>query len=259
MQFEIKELSKNTTRITTVDERWYVTQNEAEKKTYVPSVTWIASHYPKGVGYYKWLANKGWDESQEIMTTAGTRGSKIHSAIEVLLNGEEVKMSSVFTNTENGMDEELTADEYEAIMAFVDWYNLTKPKTIKTEFNVIGKKYAGTVDYICTIKKKVRNKVVTERFIVDFKTSQQIWPSHVLQVSAYKHLIDKMTKKEHKIAILQVGYRYNKRRFKFTELEDQYDLFKAAYKIWDYEVKQKQPLQRDFPNSLKLDKDEKKD
>jgi hypothetical protein len=62
---------------------------------YVPSVTWITGHYPKGVQFYKWLAEHGWDESQAIKQAAGDNGSKVHDAISAILRGEEVRIDSL--------------------------------------------------------------------------------------------------------------------------------------------------------------------
>jgi hypothetical protein len=47
---------------------------------YVPPVTWIAGHYPKRIAFYKWFAEKGWDESQALKSAAGDKGSKLHEA-----------------------------------------------------------------------------------------------------------------------------------------------------------------------------------
>jgi hypothetical protein len=70
---------KRIVQVTTTDERWYVRESADEKTglpsyKYVPSVTWIAGHYPKGVGFYKWLADKGWNEAEAIKTAAGGKG-----------------------------------------------------------------------------------------------------------------------------------------------------------------------------------------
>ena len=64
---------------TIADERWYFKDGKDPQTgnpimTAVPSVTWIGSFYPKGVQYYKWLAEHGWDESQVIMREAGEKG-----------------------------------------------------------------------------------------------------------------------------------------------------------------------------------------
>ena len=59
---------KKIVQITVEDERWYSKPNpeKEEELIYVPSVTWIASYYPKGERFYKWLASKGWDEAEAL-------------------------------------------------------------------------------------------------------------------------------------------------------------------------------------------------
>lgn len=89
MKIEIRKVDqeKGITQITSLDERWY----EKDGK-YFPSLTWICSFWPKGVQFYKWLAEKGWDEAEALKKAAGDKGSKVHHAIEDLLNGKTVKM-----------------------------------------------------------------------------------------------------------------------------------------------------------------------
>ena len=98
MKKEIRTVDKERgiLQVTTVDERWYVKESKDEetglpKHEYVPSVTWICDHYPKGVAFYKWLASKGWDESQAIKSAAGDKGSKVHYAIRDLIEGRVVQ------------------------------------------------------------------------------------------------------------------------------------------------------------------------
>lgn len=82
-------------QVTTVDERWYC-RTGTDPKTgnpameYVPSATWIAGHYPKGIWFYKWLAKNGWDEAQAIKEAAADKGSKVHHAISALFDGVEI-------------------------------------------------------------------------------------------------------------------------------------------------------------------------
>src|SRR3954462_1635790 len=164
-------------QVTIADERWYV-KEERDGKTelptlrYVPSVTWIAGHYPKGVQFYKWLAEHGWDESQAIKQAAGDKGSKVHDAISAILRGEEVRIDSKFLNRSTEQEEELTLEECDAIKSFVDWRNEVKPVSIAWDVTIFSSKYgyAGTIDYICEIDG------VT--YIVDFKTSANVWPEY---------------------------------------------------------------------------------
>jgi hypothetical protein len=257
MKKEIRTVdkAKQILQVTTVDERWYVRdmvdpETGMPKYEFVPSVTWICDHYPKGVAFYKWLASKGWDESQAIKTAAGDKGSKVHYAIRDLIEGKAVMIDAKYKNNSTGEEEELSFEEYDCIMAFVLWHKEAKPKFIAWEFSVWGDGYAGTVDLLCEIDGHL--------YLVDFKTSQSIWPSMEIQVSAYKHALeDQAAAVGAKLAILQVGYRLNKKRYKFTEVEDHFNEFLAAKVIWAKETKGVQPHQKDYPLRVRLDLGEK--
>lgn len=247
MKIEYKEIKtvdgKQVVQITTADERWY-----KDGEAFKPSTTWIGSYYPKGVAYYKWLAEHGWDEAEALKREAGERGSKIHQAIAALIDGKEVKMDDKFTNTSTGQEEELTVDEWEAIMSFKSWYDEAKPQTVDHEFLILAPLYAGTGDYLYKDSKG-------DYHLLDFKTSQNIWKSHELQVSAYKHAIEKQRNIKIKyVEILQIGYKRNKAGYKLTLVNDCYELFKNVYMIWLDENKNVHPRQKDYPVSLKIEK-----
>lgn len=243
MQHEtrIVDAEKGIIQITTEDERFYA-KTVNGKTIYIPSVTWICDYYPKGIAFYKWLANTGWDEAQALKEAGGERGTYAHNACEMLLNGSTINYNTIVN------DRELTTEEYVCVISFVDWFSSTKPIVEQCELTVFSPddRYAGTVDLICIIKG--------ERWIVDMKTSASIWPSSILQVSAYKHACKGIDK----IGILQLGYKRNKNKYKFTEVPDQFDLFNAAYLIWESEMKDVQPFQRDYPLELKLNLEVKK-
>ena len=252
MQKEIRALKEDgIVQVTLVDERWYArpkmdaTTGLPATYEFVPSVTWICGFYPKGIGFYKWLASTGWDEAQAIKTAAGDRGSKVHQAVGDLLEGHDVAMDAKYLNRTTGVPEELTLEEYECLMAFRDWWTDAKPTLIAREFVLWGDGYAGTGDLLCTIKG--------ESWLIDLKTSQYVWPEHELQVSAYKHAVPGLwSNLVLKLGILQVGYRANKRKWKLTEVADQYDLFLSAKAIWAKETAGAEVFQRDYPLRLSL-------
>jgi len=263
MKKEIKVIdeAKGIVRITTADERWYshlIPEKERiiDQYEWIPSVTWITSYYPKGIAYMKWLANHGWDESKAIMQEAGEKGSKIHLAISAYLTGRVIKMDDKFFSHETGQDEELTTEEYASLLTFVKWFETYTPEIIANELTVFNfeDSYAGTLDFICRIGDQI--------YIIDFKTGQNIWQSHRLQLSAYSHAdIDleklKITPEEwskRRLMILRVGYKKNKNGYKADEIEDQFDLFLTASKIWANETKGIEPKQRDYPLSVQMGK-----
>lgn len=250
MKKEIRTVNGNMVQITTVDERWYA-RPRVDPSTklpagfdFVPSVTWIAEHYPKGIGFYKWLAEHGWDEAQALKEAAGDKGSKVHAAVADLLNGITVGMEAAFVNPSTGQPEPLTLEEYRAILSFANWHEGAKPDTIAQDVVVWNDRdgYAGTVDYVCKLEG-----VLT---VIDFKTSKGIWPGHRMQVSAYKAANPAW--KDAQLAILQLGYERNKLGYKFTEIADCYPLFLAAKVIWAEETAGQVPSQKDYPVSVTL-------
>lgn len=279
-EIRIADEKSGTIQITTQDERWYTKPSE-DKETklpiykYVPSVTWIAGFYPAGIGYYKWLANHGWDEAEALKIEAGNKGSKVHLAVADILLGKEVRIDSKYPNRD-GVPEELTVEEIECIQSFVDWQKENPGEVIAFEVVLFSDKhnYAGTADCIYKTteveqisKTKDAIKIETDTYwLIDFKTGQYVWPSHEIQISAYRECIvngengfQKLPPTaDLKLAILQLGYKMNKKRYKFTEIEPQFDLFLAAQKIWKKECENQTPKQRDYNIVLSPAKEEKK-
>lgn len=265
MKKEIRTVDekRGIVQITISDERWYlkpVPNKDTELPEYkeVPSVTWIASFYPKGIPFYKWLADKGWDESEAIKNAAGNRGSKVHLAIADILLGKEVRIDSKYPSKDSGQLEELTLEEIECIQSYINWYKeLTEDNDVEPiafEVPVFSDKYnyAGTVDFIVKLTNKKTSEI--SYWLIDFKTGQYIWTEYTLQCSAYRETIingengyPKLPPTaDLKLAILQLGYRMNKKGYKFTELEPDFDMFLTAQKIWKKESGNQSPKKKDF-------------
>lgn len=266
MKKEIRIVKGGVMQITLPDERWYV-NHATDQKTgnpiyeYWPSTSWIASFYPKDIHFMKWLASKGWDEAEAIKMLAGNRGSKVHYAVESLLTGHEVTMKDKFINPTTNEPEELSVDEYSCVIDFVNWFKSQENIEILgieiTHFNN-EHRYGGTIDLLCRIDGQL--------WVLDLKTSKSIYQPHKLQISAYGHL-DVPLKTDgydigikewdnRKLAILQIGYKRNKDRFKFTEIDDCFNLFLATKQIWANECAKVHPPQLDLPLKVKLDLEE---
>lgn len=263
MRKEIRVTKGGVVCITLPDERWYVNHTPDPKTgnpiyEYWPSVTWIASYYPKDIGFMKWLASKGWDEAEALKVLAGDRGSKVHYAVEALLMGKEVTMKDKFINPTTNEPEELTVDEYSCVIDFVNWFKSQNIEVLGIEITHFNNehKYGGTIDLLCKIDCQI--------YVIDLKTSKSIYQSHKLQISGYGHMdiplkeygIEQDEWKERKMAILQVGYKKNKNGYKFTEVEDCFPLFLATKQIWANECEGKMPPQLEFPLKIKLDLEE---
>jgi hypothetical protein len=251
-EIRLADKEKGIVQITTYDERWYA-QDTTDPATgiptyrFVPSVTWITHFYPKGEAFLRWYAKHGWDEAEALKSAAGDKGSKIHLAIADLLEGNAVKIDSKYLNKSTGVVEELTANEYEAVMSFLEWYLEAKPEVVAFEYVVFNSAegYAGTVDLKC--------KLGGEVWILDVKSGPDVHPEHELQVSAYKHAEGQ--EDVTKIGILQVGYKRNKtKKFKVTEVPDKFGVFLSTKMIWRNETEGVAVSQKDYPLSIAIPK-----
>jgi len=261
MQKEIRELitkdGQKIWQITTNDERFYGKQTTnpttgLPEIIWLPSVTWIKNYYYTSPYLVRWIADKGLTESERIKKEAGTKGDKIHQATEQLEKDGEIRIEDKFLNKETGQMEELTAEELEAVISYKDFIDDTNAEILANEMTVFSEKYAGTLDRIFRINGQI--------YIIDLKSSQSIRKDMIIQLSAYSHTeidytglgITDEEWKARKLAVLQLGYQKNSKKYKFTEIEDRYDLFKLAYSVWQEENPDAKPKQRDFPLVIKL-------
>jgi hypothetical protein len=263
---EIITVAENIVRVTVADERWYAKailsrETGLPEYRFVPSITWIASHYPKGIGFYKWLAQHGWDESQVIKQAAADKGSKIHQACAVLIDGTTLTWrESTFVNPSTGQPEPLTVEEWEAVASFVAWVAAMRDahgphETIARDFVVFSEEHncAGTLDWL------VRFPRAAKTLLIDFKSGQHVWPEYEIQLSAYKRSLPQtllvpagLTGDDVELGVLQLGYQRNKLRYRLTPVADQWDLFLAAKTIWAKEQAGVDVFKAEYPMTLSL-------
>ena len=279
-------------QVTCSDERHYLKPGidpTTELPVYkaVPSVTWIAGFWPKGIGFYRWLADKGWDEAEAAKSAAGDKGSRVHLAIDRILKGQEFRIDTKVEDRSRSTEQEAAMSElnYEELLcvkSFLDWRQETEAdyeiETIANEITIFSEinGYAGTVDWIVRLTPKPSGKTGGDNplklagatvFVIDFKTSKQVWKEHELQISAYRVALENGenplyeknpngTETDEMVdvsglhtAILQLGYDKNRAGYKFTEIEDAFPQFKIAQQIWAEETNGNTPgfTQRDFP------------
>lgn len=243
MQYDRRVVDKERgiIQITTSDERWYYKEVDGIGK-YLPSTTWVTSYYPKGIGFEKYLVSMpSWEKAQELLIEAGIKGTFTHKGVEKIIQDKKISYDVVLEA--QGITRELTTEEYANVMAFADWYNITEPKTIKTECTVFAPNdtHAGTIDYVCEIDG--------EPWIIDFKTGASVYSSYECQLTAYRIALGI----DARLGVLQLGVKRNSlKKWKLTEVYYQPELWEAVYKIWEKETKGIQPLQRDYPLEIKL-------
>lgn len=263
-EIRIVDKERGICQVTTTDSRWY---DRVEKSpitgldtvAFRPSVTWIVDYYPKGEGFERFLKKNG-EESDQIARIAADRGYKVHLGIAAMNDGGTVKMDDKFTNPTTKEQEELTVEEYAGLMSYAEWWKeegaaqfeiLAFEYTVWPDAPVLSlatKLPAEVFEFAGTVDLKVKRKSDGAIGIIDIKTSLNVYPGHELQVSAYRK-----AEGADWGAILQVNYTRNKtKKWKFTEVPDQFPLFIATRQIWAHETEGTAPLQRDFPLSLSL-------
>jgi len=153
-------------QINFADERFYTDDD----KIYYPSITTILGVYPKGKQFEDWLKAVGMN-ADVIVEEAGNQGTKVHDAILSLCQGTELFWSI------DGV-EQYTEYEWIMIMRFNDFFTRYQPKIIATEHKVISHHYklGYTLDVVLEMEG--------HRWVVDYKTSKNIHPTHELQVAA---------------------------------------------------------------------------
>jgi hypothetical protein len=239
-------------KLTFPDARFYKT----EDGLWVPSVTTILDAYPKGPAYFEWLKAKGKD-ADEIRDEAGRRGSVVHQLTEDYDNGLEVSVLDDFGNIRVSMREWAMFERY------VEFRTKFKSHMEFIELHVSSAKlgYAGTLDRIMFLNDLIHGN----RFIIDIKTSNAIYPHYWLQLAAYKRL---WQEKGHRIDGVGIAWLNAKTKtdgkkdsiqgggWQVLLREDtaqDYKLFEATHALWLAENKNLQPKEFVYSLSHRLD------
>lgn len=268
MKREVRTIRDGMLQITLEDDRWYVRTLETGETVYLPSVTWISKYTPVTEGLLRWYAREGWEGAMEQMGAAGDRGTKVHAAVSLLIDGEEVSHDTRFIVDGTDEPQELTRQEWEAVLSFVDWWQYADVKHVYfREKTVWTDRYAGTLDLLCYCENPQKPPRARELAaqpginLIDFKTSKDIYPSHLAQIAAYAAALPGIPADQFKngetispinLAILQLGYSRNSRGWKYTPVADRLDLFEAAYTFWKDENEGAKPPSYTLPLKVKL-------
>ena len=102
-------------------------------------------------------------------------GTIVHDWIHKSFVGEEIKELGARLPNEDKL--------YTCFSRFTQWKNETQAECLYTETAYNNNRYAGTIDLIARIKNGAIG-------LIDFKTSANPRPSHVLQLGGYLNLIE---------------------------------------------------------------------
>lgn len=100
-----------------IDSRYYTKDHEK----WYPGVTAILGVMGKGKAYEMWLKSNGFN-ADILAERAMSQGSRVHQAIQDLLEGKEVKFGTIGAPL-------FSRNEWVMISRFIDFYTEFKPKT----------------------------------------------------------------------------------------------------------------------------------
>jgi len=160
--------NEKTNTVTILDDRFYLSE---KTKEYYPSVTTILDAYPKGFGFTKWLKETGFN-ADEIVRKAGEEGVLVHDLIESYLLDISLTW---YTEGEPKYKYHI----WQMLCRFDEFWKTYNPEVIALESNLVSDNHTtgGRLDLVCKINDKV--------WLIDFKSSNALYRSHELQLSAY--------------------------------------------------------------------------
>ena len=220
---------------------------------YYPSVTTILQYMPKNKFFETWMKDVG-HNADLIMRKAGKEGTQVHEACEQLVLGKEVAWMDDYGRAK------YSQIVWEMILKFADFWRTHKPELISAEDFVWSDehKYAGTADLVV--------KMDGEIWLLDIKTSNSIHKSYDLQLASYAKALEESKG----IKIQRTGIIWLKAHTRsaskkkgvyqgkgwqvkvIDEIEENFDLFKLIYKLYNLENPNTEPIYNSYPTTLKL-------
>lgn len=172
------------------DAHWYY---HVSKEIWMKSVTAITGVYPKGYGFYAWLARQGsLENADQEKDAGGDRGSAFHSGAVEMQTGETIRQK------------DYPPDAWEHLISLKAWHDKYQPENIAIESVVynLRRRVAGTLDYACYL-----DGVPT---IIDYKTSKYIYESARIQSDQYGWLWNQLGRepKIEQVGVVRTGSKH---------------------------------------------------
>ena len=155
-------------------------KNEAGKR--VPGVTTVIGRFKDSGGLMFWAFEQGkaaergeierlYDQRDE----AGSLGTVVHEMVEAHIDQADYMMPSDLTG-------EQTTKVWEAYGAYFEWQKNCGMEFVAQEIPLVSEQYqyGGCPDAIAMINGKL--------CLIDWKTSNAVYPDYMIQLAAYKHL-----------------------------------------------------------------------
>lgn len=207
-------------RIMTPKGRFYYRMVEGQPELYTGVTTMLAMVIPKPIGLIKWMADMGYEKSQQYMRERAFYGTLLHSHIERFL----IDRIYDFTTIDQRVDEYIAENDlvvdrdgwcedlHKDMMGFVQFCHDYNVEPLAVEIMLVHPDgYSGTIDLICMMdiqvegewgevyksgenkgKPKITKKTFRMTCVVDIKSTRK-GTNHEekdVQLEAYKQLIE---------------------------------------------------------------------
>lgn len=150
----------------------------------VPGVTTIIGRFKDSGGLLWWAYGQGQanergeiDSLYDKRDEAGELGTMVHEMVEAHIDGVAFDIKRLMMLTK-----EQATQVQSGFDAYITWESMTKIKLIDQEMELVSEEYrfGGCPDAIGEVNGKLS--------LVDWKTSNAVYPDYLIQLAAYKHL-----------------------------------------------------------------------
>jgi hypothetical protein len=144
----------------------------------IPGVTTITGRFKDSGALVAWANRIGLEgqSMEDVRDEAATAGTLAHAMVEAHLYGQDPETAL------EGADPETAATARSAFGAYQSWESLTNLRIVAQETTLVSEtyRYGGTPDAIAWVNGELA--------LVDWKTSNSIYPEMLAQLAAYKQL-----------------------------------------------------------------------
>ena len=153
--------------------------------TRVPGTTTVISHCKESGGLIHWAWQQGIDgiDYRQPRAAAADAGPLGHRMFELHLDGIVDPIDSAVAELEVE-DEEVVENAKTAFGSAARWWKMMRAEVVAQEIHLVSEKwkFGGTPDAILRVDGKLA--------LADWKTSKRIYHDTILQLAAYRHLIE---------------------------------------------------------------------
>ncbi len=146
--------------------------------TKVPGVTSVISRFKESGGLIHWAWKCGVDgiDYRQARDAAAEAGTIAHDMIDAWIHGRDW--------APNGQNDELLAKAEKGFDGFLSWATSTHLQVVETEVSLVSEqhRYGGTIDGV--------GRLCGETVLLDWKSSNRIYPDYIVQISAYLKLLE---------------------------------------------------------------------